>query len=232
MPELMEGAILFGLVTAGFSWIVINGFGETRSLPFWGVIVIGVVAAYVGAPLFALAQNAGRTIAGFPEFTGGGIFLGLWVALVALTFCERKGQPRRIPIWGVVLIVVGTALVLPPLIDRLTGAYQNASLRADANACTRWTAGVENRRQATNICDYPISVGLCLPGEGNPMPCKQSTLLAPGEQADFDTGGAPLSALPSNANGYTIVACRPPHRPSRTLSVIGRGYDGVCLPEG
>ena len=230
MPELMEGAIMFGLVAAGFSWILINSSGQTRRLPFWGVIVIGVVAAYIGTPLFDLAQNAGRTVPGIPEITSGAIILGLWVALVAMILVERKGQPRRIPIWGVLLIVVGTALVLPPLIDRVTGAYQNTSLRPDANACTRWTAGEKTQLRATNICNYPISVGLCLPGEANPLPCNQSTILAPSEKADFDTGGAPLSALPSNANGYTTVACRPPHRPSRTLTVMGRGYDGVCLP--
>lgn len=232
MPELMEGAILFGLVAAGFSWLVINSFGETRSLPFWGVVTIAVIAAFVGPPLFAWAQNAGRTVAGIPEFTGAAIILGLWVALVALTLFERKGQPRRIPIWGVFLIVAGTALLLPPMIDRVTGAYQNTSLRADANACTRWTAGEKTQRQASNICDYPISVGLCLPGEENPDPCNQTAILAPNESASFDTAGAPLSALPSNANGYTTVACRPPHRPSRTRTVMGRGYDGVCLPQG
>ncbi len=232
MPELMEGAILFGCVTASFFWIVVNSTSQTRRLPFWGVIAIGVLAAFIGPPLLALIQDVGRTVPGIPEITGGKIFLGLWVALVALVLFERKGQPRRIPVWAGILFGTVVALALPPVIDRFSGAYQNTSLLANANACTHWVSGENTQLQATNICDYPIVVGLCLPGEENPAPCDQIETLQPNKSASFDTAGTPLSALPSNANGYTTVTCRPPHRPSRNLTVMGRGYEGVCLPEG
>lgn len=232
MPELMNGAVVFGFIAAGLSWAVAKRSGKGWRLPFWGVIVIGVVAAYVVLPILALAHRLWNATPGLPEFTGSAVILGLWVALVASMLFERKGQPRRIPIWGLILIAVVTTLALPPLIDRVTGAYQRTSLRPDANACTNWVLGENSLRQVTNICDYPITVGLCMPEEKNPAPCSQSSTLAPGAMAEFDPEGTPLSSLPSNLNGYTIVACRPPHRPSRTQSVIGRGYDGVCLPEG
>lgn len=232
MPELMDGAIIFGLLAAGISWKVANRPGEQRRLPFWGTIIIGVVAAYIGPPVFAMVQGAWRAVPGLPEITGGAVFLGLWVALVALMLFERKGQPRRVPIWAGIMIAVVAMLVLPPLMDRVTGAYQRMSLRSDVNACARWKIGEDTLRQATNICDHSITVGLCMPDEKNPLPCDQSSTLAPGAIAEFDSKGAPLSSLPSNPGGFTTVACRPPNRPSRTLSVIGRGYDGVCIPEG
>lgn len=230
MPELMDGAFLFGLLTAGFFWIVINSNSHSRRLPFWGVIAIGVAAAIIGPPLLALLQKAGRTVPFIPEITGGALFIGLWSAFFMLTLFERKGQPRRVPIWRGIVLGLIVALAFPPLIDWVTGAYQNTSLRADANACIRWTPGENTQREATNICDEPVIVGLCLPNEKNPAPCAQTATLGPNESASFDTAGTPRSSLPSNAGGHTTVACRPPHRPSRNLTVIGRGYHGVCLP--
>ncbi|WP_306259814.1 hypothetical protein [Pararhizobium sp. IMCC21322] len=232
MPELMDGAIFFGFFAAGFSWVLAKRSGERRRLPFWGSVVIGVLAAYIGPPVFGMAQDVWRTVPGLREITGGAVILGLWAWFVAITLFERKGQPRRVPIWAGVVIAMITALVLPPLMDRVTGSYQNASLRSDVNGCVRWTVDDGTLRQATNICDYPVTVGLCMPGEKNPAPCDQSSTLTPGAMARFDSGGARQSSLPSSPDGFTMVACRPPHRPSRTLSVMGRGYGGVCLPEG
>lgn len=238
MPELMDGAILIAIAVAGLSWIIANRPNEKRRLPMWGVVLVGVAAAYVGPPVFALVQNVWRSVPGLPHITGGAALFGLWVALVALLMFERKGQPRRVPIWAGIVLALVAAVAVPPLIDRVSGTYQRMSLRADVNGCARWAAGgsagaagtAAPVRLATNICDYPITVGLCLPHEQNPSPCAQSITLAPGAAAEFNPAGAALSALPSNPNGYTVVACRPPSRPSRTLTVMGRGHEGVCVP--
>lgn len=85
-------------------------------------------------------------------------------------------------------------------------------------------------RQVTNICDFPITVGMCMPSELNPALCIQSKTLAPGESANFDPGDARLSSSPGNRDGLTVVACRPPHRPSRWRDIAKRSHDGVCLP--
>lgn len=79
-------------------------------------------------------------------------------------------------------------------------------------------------------CDFAITLGLCLPGEGNPDPCAQSVTILPGETALLDPGDARLSSVPGNPGGLTVVACRTPDRPSRWGNVTGRGYRGVCLP--
>lgn len=92
--------------------------------------------------------------------------------------------------------------------------------------------GQTQPREIANICDEPIAVGLCLPGEVNPAPCAQTRTIEPGQAARFDPGEAYLSSPPGNPNGLTVVACRPPARPSRMLSTIGRGDEGVCLTPG
>lgn len=225
----MDGAILIGLVAVGFSW-TLKGQDGQRRLPFWMVVVIGVIAAYVGPPVFAMLKNTLSSVPVLSQVTEGSAILGLWVALVVLTLFETKGQPRRVPIWVGLAVALIATFAVPPLFDKATGIYQNLSLKPNVNKCTSGMLGQSAPRQVTNICEYPITVGLCMPTEKNPVPCKQTTLIAPGTVANFDPGEAHLSVLPSNPNGLTVVACRPPHRPSRTLSVLGRGYDGVCLP--
>lgn len=230
MPELMDGAILFGFVAVVFSWSLKKHDGQRR-LPFWAIVLIGGVAAYVGPPLFDLVKGALSFVPGVSRLTESAVIFGLWVALVALTLFETKGQSRRVPIWVGLSIALVAAFAVPPLMDKITGAYQNMSLKPNVNNCTSGMLGQSAPRQVTNICDYPIAVGLCLPAEKNPAPCQQTTTIAPGATVNFNPGTARLSSLPSNPNGLTVVACRLPHRPSRTLSVMGRGYDGVCLPD-
>lgn len=232
MPELMDGAIFIAFVVAGLSWAIANRRGEKRRLPFWGVVLIGVVAAYIGPPVFAEVQNAWRSVPGLRNVTGGAVIFGLWVALVSLVLFESKGKPRRVPIWLGIAIAIVAVVAVPPLMDRVLGDYQRMSLHPNVNGCASWTQGEGTQRLATNICDYPINVGLCLPDETNPSPCNQTAALEPGTEAKFfDPGTEPLSSLPSNPAGYTVVACRQPNRPSRTISVMGRGYEGVCLPQ-
>lgn len=232
MPDLMEGAVVFGLLGALLSRLIVNQVGSGRRMPLWGAGLVGVVCAYVGPPVFAHVQILWRQAPFLPEVTGGMVFIGLWVAFLVLFVFERKGQPRRVPIWAGTLIAVVAMFAVPLLLDKVTGVYQNASLRADVNHCTSGMLGKSQPRSVTNICDFAITVGMCLPGEKNPDPCAQSVTLEPGATAVFDPGAARLSSLPSNANGLTVVACRPPHRPSRNLRTTGRGYEGVCLPGG
>lgn len=229
MPELMDGAILCGLIAAFVAWRIRRPDGARR-LPFLGVIGIGVVAAYVGPPVFGAIQGVLVHIPGMSRLTETAVLLGLWFALLALTVFEHKDMPRRVPYWmgGVVGLVA--AFGVPPVLDAVSGKYQNASLRANINACTSGMLGQSAPREITNTCDHPIVVGLCMPSEKNPEPCRQSKEIAPGEMATFDPGEARLSFLPGNPNGLTVVACRLPNRPSRSLAPLGRGYDGVCLP--
>lgn len=231
MPELMDGAILFGLVAVGFAWPLKRPDGQRR-VPFWALVLVGVIAAYAGPPLFELLKGALSIVPGVSRLTESAVLFGLWVALVALNLFEPKAGPRRVPIWAGISIAVVASFAVPPLLDKVSGTYQNMSLRPNVNNCTRGMRGQAAPSQVTNICDYPINVGLCLPTEENPAPCKQTATIAPGAMATFDPGEARLSSLPSNPNGLTVVACRLPFRPSRDLSAIGRGYDGVCLPEG
>ena len=104
------------------------------------------------------------------------------------------------------------------------------ALRPDINHCTRGMTGQVQPDEVHNRCNEPIAVGLCLPGELNPAPCAQTAIIEPGQSAKFDPKGARLSSLPSNRDGLTVVACRPPARPSRMGTTVGRGYEGVCLP--
>ena len=52
------------------------------------------------------------------------------------------------------------------------------------------------------------------------------------EKADCEANGIEVFELKIAIDGLTVVACRPPGRPSRMLSTIGRQYEGVCLPPG
>lgn len=230
MPELMDGAIPLGVLTAFVVRWIFNRSG-TRRLPVWGAVLVGVAVAWLGMPALVWVQGVWRATPWMPEVTGGALFIGGWVSMVALTMFEHKGSPRRVPLWAGVLAGGMAALFVPPLIDWATGSYQRASLRSDVNACTRGMLGQVQPREVTNICDFPITVGLCLPGETNPEPCAQSVTIAPGAVARFDPGLAGLSSVPSNPGGLTVVACRPPHRPSRMGRVTGRGFEGVCLPD-
>lgn len=230
MPELMDGALIFGFLAAILSWMTGRHSDTKRRVPIWGTILIAVAAAYVGPPAFAWVQQMWREVPFLPDVTGGMVFIGLFAALTAHILFERKGHPRRIPIWAKVVIAVIAGLGIPLFMDKVTGSYQNASIRPDVNHCTRGMQGEVQPRHVTNICNFSITVGLCLPDELNPAPCIQSATLAPGESTRFDPGDARRSYAPGNRNGLTVVACRPPHRPSRRRDIAKRSHDGVCLP--
>lgn len=233
MPELMDGAFIFGFLAAVLSRIINRRGGAKWRLPFWGTVLIAIAAAYLGPPAFVWVQEVWRASPFLPDVTSGMVFIGFFAAFAAWILFERKDLPRRMPIWTwalIAVIAVVAGLGLPPLIDKVTGSYQNASFRPDVNNCTRGMRGKVQPRQVTNICDFPITVGMCLPGELNPAPCIQSVTLAPGEDASFDPGEARLSYSPGNRNGLTVVACRPPHRPSRMRDIAKRSHDGICLP--
>lgn len=200
-----------------------------RYCPLWGSLLIGVGAAYAGPPAFIVFQQVWRKIPFLPEITGGMVFIGIFM-IVLLQIFESKDQPRRVPVWAVLAISASVALGLPPLIYMLSGTYSHAALRSDLNRCTDGMLGKVQPRSVTNTCDFPIVVGLCMPDEQNPVPCQQSITLAPGGVAIFEANTARLSYAPGNRDGLTIVACRPPNRPSRMLSQVGRSHEGVCLP--
>ncbi|UWQ96187.1 hypothetical protein K3728_02775 [Rhodobacteraceae bacterium M385] len=232
MPEISNGTILAGIVL-GFllSMTVSRIWGRPLFVPL--AILLGVGVAY-GIPLAGAFVGSALArvwdVTGLPPLTSGAIFIGLWCALFLVTLLPRG----RLGGWRLAAVgtlsFFATAYGVPLILDRVTGTYQAASLRADVTHCTSGMTGQVQPRQATNICDQPIVVGLCLPGEVNPTPCAQSVLLAPGETATLDPGTARLSSVPGNPGGLTVVACRPPDRPSRWGNVTGRGYRGVCLP--
>ena len=230
MPELTATTILFGLLVALLSWMIVNASSPSRRLPIWGAAIVGGGAVFLAAPVLDFAQQTLGSTAGRFEVSGDALFIGLWFGIIAITVFERKGQPRRVPIWAGVAVGLVATFGVPPLLDRLTGKYQNASLRADVNHCMQTVSGDSSTRNVSNGCEHPIVVGLCLSSERNPAPCAQAVELAPGKATTLDSKGEQRSSLPSNANGYTLVACRPPDRPSRTKKVGGKGHRGVCLP--
>ena len=234
MPEFLPGAVFSGILTVVFVIVQCARAGKPR-LSAWKLGLIGIAAAFVIPWALALSAQAWRATPGLPALpviTFDQVFIGAWIALVVLAITHRPGGRPRVPLWAVLLTGVAFAVLLPPFLDLVTGSYQRPSLRADVNSCTRGMTGQSQPREIVNICDEPIAVGLCLPGETNPAPCAQTEILQPGQTALFDPGGAQLSSLPSNLDGLTVVACRPPARPSRMQTTMGRGYEGVCLPPG
>ncbi len=233
MPEFLPGAVFSGLVTVVFVIVLRERAGKPR-LPVWTLALIGIAAAFAipwALALSAAAWRATPALPALPTVTFDQVFIGTLVALAVLTVSHRPNMRPRVPLWAGLLSGVAVAVVLPPLLTIATGAYQRPSLRADVNHCTRGMLDETQPREVANICDEPIAVGLCLPGETNPAPCAQTAIIQPGESARFDPGDATLSSLPSNLDGLTVVACRPPDRPSRMRTTMGRGYEGVCLPE-
>lgn len=234
MPEFLPGAVFSGILTVLFV-IVQRVRAGTPRLSAWKLGLIGIAAAYVIPRALALLAKVWRitpVLPSLPVITFDQVFIGALVALAALTISHRPGRRPLVPLWAGLLTGVAFAVLLPPFLYLVTGSYQRASLRADLNHCTRGMTGLSQPREVLNTCDEPIAVGLCLPGETNPSACAQTEILQPGQTARFDPGGAGLSSLPSNPNGLTVVACRPPARPSRMKTTIGRGYEGVCLPPG
>ena len=233
MPEFLPGAVFSGLATVAFVIVLSLRAGKPR-LPVWALALIGIGAAFAipwALALSAAAWRATPALPTLPVVTFDQVFIGVLVALAVLALSHRPNRRPRLPLWAGLLSGAAVAIVLPPLLDLATGAYQRPSLRADVNHCTRGMLGETQPREVANICDEPIAVGLCLPGETNPAPCAQTAIIPPGESARFDPGDAALSSLPSNLDGLTVVACRPPDRPSRMRTTMGRGYEGVCLPE-
>lgn len=233
MPELLPNAALIGIVTA-LSVVVLRQRAAKPRLSCALLVLIGAAEAYVVTPaLYALADawRATPWLPALPVMTSSGrLFLGAWAGFAVPFAANTSSRPKRIPLWAGLLIGGVVAVLFPPLIDGLTGSYQRTSLRDDVDHCTCGMKGQVQPREATNVCDEPISVGLCMPGEVNPAPCAQSFTIGPGETARFDPGDASLSSLPGNPGGLTVVACRPPARPSRMGTAIGRGYEGVCVP--
>jgi len=225
MPEFLPGAVFSAIVTVAFVIVLRSRAGEPRP-PHWQLALIGIVAAFVIPWVVAVAEPI------LPVVTFDQVFIGACVTLVLLGFGLRPSGRAPVPLWAAALTGVAFAVLLPPLLDLVTGSYQRASLREHVNHCTRGMTGEVQPREVVNTCEEPITVGLCLPGEINPLPCRQTKVLQPGQSALFDPGEARVSSLPSNPDGLTVVACRPPARPSRAKTTMGRGYEGVCLPPG
>ncbi|WP_223476417.1 hypothetical protein [Oricola indica] len=232
MPVFLDGAVFSGILT-----IVIVILQRARagrpSLSAWKLLAIGIVAAFVipwAIKLSAMAWREVPFLPALPEVNFDQVFIGSFVAVLVLSLSHRPGKRPRVPLWGALVAGLAFAFLLPPFLYLVSGSYQRSSLRADLNHCTQGMTGEVQPRGVVNICDEPIAVGLCMPGETNPAPCDQTKILEPGESATFDPGEARLSSLPSNLNGLTVVACRPPARPSRMQTTMGRGYEGVCLP--
>jgi hypothetical protein len=234
MPEFLPGSVFGGILTVAFVIVQRVRAGKSR-LSLWKLVLIGIAAAFVIPWALALAANIWRATPGLPALpviTFDQVFIGALVALAMLAIGYRPDRQPLVPLWAALLTGVAFAVLLPPFLDLVTGSYQRPSLRADVNQCTRGMTGQSQPREVVNICDEPIAVGLCLPGETNPAPCAQTEILQPGQTARFDPGEAQVSSLPSNPDGLTVVACRPPARPSRMKTTMGRGYEGVCLPPG
>lgn len=234
MPEYLSFDLFAGVLTV-FAAIMLRARAQRPRLPAWKLGLAGIAGACATPPLIAALAAIWQAVPALPPAllpTAEKLYLGAWTAVLALAISHRTGRPPRLSLRTGLLIGLVVALLLPVVLERLTGQIQRSSLLADLNRCTRAVVGQGRPYQVSNVCDEPIAVGLCLPGEINPAPCARSRILLPGEMAQFDPGEARLSSLPSNPDGFTIVACRPPARPSRIRKNTGRGYDGVCLPPG
>lgn len=232
MPSLLPGAFLSAIVAA-LAVIALRWQAGKPALSMVRLILIGIAAAYLVPYCLSFLDMAWRSqdwLPWLPVVTSGQVFIGLWAGFAVLAIANTKANRNRVPFWACVLIGVATAAIVPTTIDALTGSYQRMSLRDDVNHCTRGMMGQVRPTEATNICAETIAVGLCMPGEVNPDACAQSYILLPGETARFEPGDATLSSLPGNLNGLTVVACRPPARPSRMVTAHGRGHEGVCIP--
>ncbi len=219
MLELMDGAVLFAAMAVVLTWLVV---GRRASWPKLVYIPIAIVSAFVLPPVFLWLQGIWRSIGVLPEINGTQAFIAIWSGALTLLVFERKGQPRRVPFWMGIGVGILVAIVVPPLLDLSTGRYQPASLRADQNACLSAIARDGTAIQVSNSCEDAVSVGLCLPSERNPTPCRQFEILPPNHTGIFETEGTALASVPANPNGFTLVACRPQHRPSRDLRTTGR----------
>lgn len=232
MPEFLPGSIFSGIFAVALLAVLRIRAGKPRPA-FWMLVLFGVAAAYVIPHALRLAAEAWRNADGLPALpvvTFDQVFFGSWVLFLVLLLTNRPGKKPRLSFWTALTVAVAFALLLPPILFQTTGNYSRLSLRADVNHCTRGMTGEVQPNTVVNTCDEPIAVGLCMPGEVNPTPCAQTAILQPGQSVTFDPGDARLSSLPSNLDGLTVVACRPPARPSRTGTTIGRGYEGACLP--
>ena len=161
------------------------------------------------------------------------------MAILAL-FClgvlrdeAEKGSRRRRLLEAAMLVPllgVGGVFLWAGMAANESGRYQPLSLRADLDRCLGDARNQVRPVKATNTCDRPIVVGLCMPGEVNPTPCAQAITLGPGESTDLDPGDARLSSAPGNPDGLTVVACAVGDRPSRDLNSTLKAHTGVCLP--
>ncbi len=230
MPEISASGVVFGILAVILSRYVPVRRNPPRPMPFWASVLFGGLVAYVAPPVLDVIARLWRAVSFLPEVTDGMVFLALFVGFFLYFVTAHKDRPRRFPVWAVLVIAVVTAFALPPLLYHLTGSYSEVALRRDVNQCTQGMRGQTQPRRVSNVCDFPIVVGLCTPDEQNPTPCAQSVTLAPGESAALDPKGASLSYAPGNRDGLTVVACRPPNRPSRMLNQTRKYYTGVCLP--
>ncbi|MGE3245741.1 MAG: hypothetical protein AB7F96_02410 [Beijerinckiaceae bacterium] len=232
MPAFLSGAVTSGILAVLFAVVLRARAGKPR-LAIWQLALTAIAAAYAvpwGLVLFDKSWRAVPFLPALPVVNEDRLFLGFFAAVFVLAIGHRPAKPPRVPLWGGLLAGVATAVCLPPLLFLATGSYARASLHPDVNVCMVGATGRSQPGEIANTCNMPVVVGLCLSGETNPAPCGQSKTILPGQTVSFDPRGGSLSSLPSNADGLTIVACRPPARPSRMGKTMGRGYEGVCLP--
>ncbi len=225
------GNISLALTVTFVCLMVLNKRNQPKRLPILAAIALFIGVAYIGQFILPALQNALREVVLFRRITEEAVFIGLFCSCAALFIFERKDTSRRVPLWAGFGIGLIAMFGLPPLLDAVTGKYQDASLHTDVNACTDGMTGQSPPIEVTNSCLYPVVIGLCLSDETNPDACARSVTIQPGMSAMIGPARENLASMPANLNGATLVACRPPHRPSRTQKVGGRGFQGVCLPE-
>jgi hypothetical protein len=226
MPEFLPGATFSGIMTVLFVIVWRVRAGKLR-LPVWKLALIGIAAAFVIPWALALSAQVWRSVPGTPDLpfvSFDQVFVGALVALLVYAASHRAGRTPRVPLWASLMSGAVVAIALPPVLFLAMGTYQRPSLRSDVNHCTRGMTGQVQPRDIENICDEPIVVGLCLPGELNPAPCAQSKTLQPREVAHFDPGGARLVVL-------AVQSWRPDRRrlPPAGAAFANGNHDGARL---
>src|SRR5262245_928703 len=139
MPEFLPGAVFSGILMVVFVIVLRTRAGKPR-LSAWKLGLIGIVAAFVIPWALALSAEAWRAtpaLPALPAITFDQVFVGVFVALFVLAISHRPGLRPAVPLWAGLLTGVAFAVLLPPFLNHVTGAYQRPSLRTDVNQCTR-----------------------------------------------------------------------------------------------
>ena len=207
-----------GLATVVFVSVLRMRTGRPR-LPLWALALIAIAAAFVIPWALALAAEPWRAapaLPALPTVTFDQVFIGALVALAVLTVGHRPNMRPRVPLWAG--LSPAWRRNRAAAADRMDGRYQRPSLRADVNHCTRGMKGRSSRAKSPIFAMSRSRSAFACPAKPTRTLCANRD--HPARRGALRPVKPPV-VLPSNPGGLTVVACRPPDRPSRMKTTIG-----------